>query len=362
MAFVLQGIPSFKENLGRGLSQGISQTVNESIKQRNKTARINALMGLGPDGRPLKKTSLFDQNTQEGSGGSPDVNDFNPEAEGISAVSGAQHDPFRLAKVLAGEGYKDLSAVAMEEGKIAEKRKMEQEERDYLPKKEYDQYAAKRNLEHLERADQLEKDAPNTEFALGMVEDALGDANKWAAARDWLADRTNFPGLKSAAGAELDSAIKNYFLGDLSSIKGGRPNVFIEKQIRDAYMKAGQDPISNQKILLGMKMKEQINRAIVDKTRDLEKKYTEKLGHLPSNFSTKLNESLKPEVSKIEKEAIDKLHKISDIQKVRNRLFRGHLKSGETLMMSPEGKAFAVKQKEVKMYRDEGYIPLGKKA
>ena len=161
-----------------------------------------------------------------------------------------EEDPFAEAERAAAVGLPEYARIATEKGKIAEKRKMAREEREFLPKKEYIEHAAKQNTQYLDKIKQISDDLPNTQFSLAMIEDALGDADKWAAAKDWMGNRTGFPGFRSAAGVELDSAVKNYFLGDLSSIKGGRPNIFLEKQIRDAYMKAGQDPISNQKILL----------------------------------------------------------------------------------------------------------------
>lgn len=351
------------KGLGAGVGSGLSQVsqfaqqmLMNRLEQQNKL-RLAEAIEKGEYGTPSASERL-------GGGTSPQLSETDT-SQGTPSISGRPsmepRDSFAKAKAYEAAGLTGHAKIASEEAKVSEKRKMAQEEREYLPKKEYEQHAAKRNIQYLDEVGQIEKDLPSTEFSLGMIEDALGDANKWAAAKDWMAEHTGFAGFRSAAGAELDSAIKNYFLGDLTSIKGGRANVFLEKQIRDAYMRAGQDPISNQKILLGMKLKESINRLRVEKTRELENKFIKDLGYLPSDFTTKVNNSIKSEASKLEKDAIDTLHNISKVQGQRDKLFRSYLKSGETLMMSPEGEPFAVRKSEVKMYREQGYIPMGEK-
>ena len=235
-----------------------------------------------------------------------------------------------------------------------------QSEREFIPKKEYIKHAAKENADFLDEVSQVEKDLPNTEFALASITDSLGNANKWAALRDQLAEHTGFEGFRSAAGAELDSAIKNYFLGDLSSIKGGRANVFLEKQIRDAYPKAGRDPIANQKVTIGMQMKEKINRLLVERTREMEKEEL-KQEFLSPGFKSRVRNSLKKDVEQIEKKAIDTMHHMTTIESSRDKIFRKYVKPGEVLMMDEQGQPFAVPKKEVQSYKDQGYIDLGEK-
>jgi len=257
-----------------------------------------------------------------------------------------------------------LATMPGPEGEFAKseyQRLLKEKEVQNIPRQEYYKHAATQNAAFLDRISQIERDRPNTEFALAGIEDALGDAGKWSAFQDTIADRTGYEGARSAAGAELDSFIKNYFLGDLSSIKGGRPNVFIEKQLRDAYPKAGRDPVANAKTVVGMRMKEDINKAYVDRSRELEEFYVNKQGSLPSNFEAIVNKSLKDQVESIEKQAIDILHHMSSIEKQRDTIYRKYLKPGEILMMDSSGQPFAVPQKEESAYKEQGYFSLGKK-
>jgi hypothetical protein len=381
MAFlgVLPEAPSFGTQLARGLGAGLGAGVSQAsqlaaqlgLEKYKQQQRQNLIQQIeGGVSRPSKPPSDEEflsllPKIEENIGRELTPKDLDAIYKNWNQFqveqTGMQADPFAKAKAYAAAGEHELARLETERAKLGEKERIARGEREFLPQKEYIQHASKKNIEYLDKIDQLEADMPTTEFAVGMIEDALGNADKWAAVRDRLAEVTQFPGFRSAAGTELDSAIKNYFLGDLSSIKGGRANQFLEKQIRDAYPKAGQDPISNQKILLGMRLKEKIARLKVEKTRELEQKFIEKQGYLPTDFKTMVNKTLIPEVEKIEKDAINTLHNMSKIQESRDKIFRAYLNPGETLMMDQEGNPFAVKKSEVSMYREQGYIPMGEK-
>lgn len=408
MVQILQPIPTFGQMMGRAVGEGVkgatdlySQMQVEKYKAKQTQKLIDQIENEGKEGTPkypapppsapgspadqvnmgelasefaadleeMQKTtgqkltpeqkgSYWQKFMESKNKGQPEAP---PEQEGSKA------EKYRKQALKSSlhpqlQGYsKAKTAQADVAEKEESKIRAEQRELERFPKKEFIEHEAKANSAYMDSIRQTAKDLPNTEFSLAMIEDALGDAGKWAAAKDTLAEKTGFMGFRSAAGAELDSAIKNYFLGDLSSIKGGRPNVFIEKQLRDAYQKAGLDPISNQKITLGMRMKESINREMVSETQKLYDKFIEEKGFLPPNFQEIVRKSLSERVGGIEKKTINTLHNLSKIEAQRDKIFRAHLKSGETLMMSPEGDPFAVPKNEIDTYKEQGYIPLGKK-
>ncbi len=91
---------------------------------------------------------------------------------------------------------------------IEQKQSEEASKRSFIPHEEYIKHASKENASFLDEVSQIEKDMPNTQFALAGIEDSLGNANKWAAFRDSIAERSGFEGARSAAGAELVS-LKN---------------------------------------------------------------------------------------------------------------------------------------------------------
>lgn len=270
-------------------------------------------------------------------------------------------DPYAEAEELASAGLHDESQIATQRAKGQEKRQLIKEEREFLPKSEYIKQSAKGNQTYIDKVHKIQDEIPDTDVSIKMMEDSLGGAGKWAAFRDMLAERTGFNGFRSAAGAELQSAIKKYFLSDLGSVKGGRPNVFIEKMLIDAYPKAGNDPISNQKIASGMRMKRDIDQLHVDTENQLEALYLKKQGYLPANFESLVKEKMKEKAIKIEKDTIKTLTNLNKISESRDKIFRSDLKPGESLMMSPDGEPFAVPKKELDAYKEQGYIQIGKK-
>lgn len=393
---LLPEAPSFGSQLGAalggGISQGLSASLNSYLENKKQQTALNNMLsalGISPQGQQAKKPSpLSDEDfisklpaIEQQLGRDLTPQDLDQLYSSMQAQSGmgALQQGFPSQQQQSGIGNltpeKVIAASAMAEkagfphlgtaiGSIYQQQQKEaakEKEREFIPQKEYIEHSAKQNSEFLNEISQSEKDLPITDFSISMIEDSLGDAGKWAAFRDRITETTGFEGFRSAAGAELDSAIKSYFLGDLSSIKGGRPNVFIEKQIREAYPKAGRDPISNQKIVLGMKMKEQINRLKVEKARELEDKFISQQGYLPPQFKSIVNKEIRSQVEEIEKNAIKQLHNMSRIQESRDKIFRTHLKSGEILMMDNEGNPFAVKKKEVPAYRERGFVPMGEK-
>ena len=162
--FILPKQPSLAEKLGAGIGEGLSQSsqLAQQLMMKNFEAQkrkqlIDAIEG----GQYESQGTNLTQNT-------PQDESF------ISSESPVrQKDPFSKAKAYASAGEHELARTATEEAKLSEKRKMAEEERGFLPKKEYIQHAAKQNVEFLEHIGQLERDMPSTEFSLAMVEESL---------------------------------------------------------------------------------------------------------------------------------------------------------------------------------------------
>jgi len=199
---------------------------------------------------------------------------------------------------------------------------------------------------------------PVSDISIKLAEEAVENPGKWDAYRDYLAENTGYEGFRSAKGAELQSAIKQYFLGDLASIKGGRPNQLIEKQLLDAYPRIGRDPISNQKILVGMKMQQEIQKIKVDATRKLEEKYLAEQGYLPPGFQGIVKKTIRSKIEEVEKKTINQLTSLSKFQGEYEKLAKKQLQTGEILMMSPNGEYEAIPKKSIQEAKDQGYIKL----
>lgn len=408
--------PSFAQKLGRGagqgLGEGLSEAVNRYIQRKEKekiidkinkmgseekkkdsrrkevprdrynlegkfgkyTDRIAHELGMDMEGESLdesQKQGLIPRFLEQMQEQTPyGTESFAEEEIGVSPSMREKQRPssdhlFKQAEALIAAGMEKEGALRAQQAKAAQREELTERERQekykQFPIQEQQKQEAQRTSEFIKKVDQIKDDQPTTQFALQMMSDALDNAGGWAAAKDLMADKTGYEGFRSASGAALDSAIKSYFIGDLTSIKGGRPNVFIEKQIRSAYPKAGLDPIANQKIMVGLQLKEKINNSLVNETQKIRDHYMKKQRYLPAGFKEMVYEKIRPQVEKYEKDSISTLKNLSDIESQRDQLLRTKLMRNEVLMMSPEGKPFAANKKEVAALKEQGYINVGKK-
>lgn len=228
-----------------------------------------------------------------------------------------------------------------------------------LPRKEYVKEASKNIPKFLNEVSNLQDTLPTSEASLKMIQDAF-ERGDTSGVRDRLADITGFEGLRTTQGAEMQSAVKNYFLSDLQMIKG-RPNMLIEKNILDSYPKMGRDLIANQKILSGLKMKNEIARTTIDTTRELENMFMKKQGYLPPNFDSIVKEAARPKVDAIEKRTIDQMESLNKFQRQYEKFAKASLRKGEYLMLGPEGDYVAVGKSEYEAARDAGYLKVAAK-
>lgn len=235
------------------------------------------------------------------------------------------------------------------ENMIEQQRKGNIEERKY----------AQQELKDVKgRIQNIRNELPNTEFSLQMAEDAIEGATSWDGYADWLAQTTGLEGFRTRKGAELQSAIKQYFLGDLSSIKGGRPNQLIERQLLDAYPKMGRDPIANRKILLGMQAKESISRAMAEEWGKLEDKYFKKGRSLPANAEYILRKRLEPIAERIQKKTLMNMDRLNKLGTREYNRMRKNLKSNEFLMLNAEGEIYAVPKSQINEYKEKDWIKI----
>lgn len=369
MVQVIEGGNPFASLLGGGV-RGFSHELNQGMQQKRVLQQIQAkeeakmkqklafavAAGLIPDpdtGRLAGKISPPKDITQELMPKTEQEHQLSPTFENEVQTKQSSEDPFAKAKAAA---LLDPTLAKI----FSEEAKREQEIRD-LPKKEYIKSEYKSLPKFMENIEASEDRLPTAEISIRLAEDAIEDPaakGKWNAFKDFLADKTGYEGFRSAKGAELQSAIKQYFLGDLSSIKGGRPNQLIEKQLLDAYPKIGRDPIANQKILAGMKMQHEIAREKVRVSRELEEKYLSEYGHLPVGFQAIVKKQMKPIADRLEKQTIKTLDSLSKFQNEFEKLSSKSLKKGEVLMLSPDGEYLAVPKTQYDEAKKQGYIKL----
>lgn len=328
----------FARSLGGGLSQGISSGLDLAQKLAAKKAELKQKQDFVSQYFPQNKPSSGSPNPQDGSSYPDQLNNMD-------------ETPNYTDEQIAAAMVVDPNL-----GKYLQSTQKEKRERDEFPKKEYLKGQYKNLAKHQEKINDLEDSLPSKDIAVKSMEEAI-ESGTLSGNKEWLANFTGHEGFRNAAGAELRSAVKSYFLGDLNSITG-RPNQFIEQQIVDAYPKAGNDPIANQKMLTGLKMQNEIAHARVDKTRELEEKYLAKMGYLPPNFEQIVNKELRPKVNEIEKNTIKQLNNLEKFQREYQKMATKSLKPGEMLMLNPEGTYEAVEKSKYREAKDAGYIKV----
>lgn len=238
-----------------------------------------------------------------------------------------------------------------------------QEDRDYgnfLQKKvEREEKLAQEETKPLkEDMRQISKDLPTSIASLNLIDESLGSANKFAAFKDFLAEKTGYEGFKSAPGAQLDSAVKQYFLGDLGQVKGAKPNMTIERTLLNAFPKAGRDPIANRIIFRGMQFKEELLKAKQDAYEKLQDEYLGKGKKLPYNAEYIINKQLRPEYQKIEKKLTQDINKLNKIDNEKFKILSKNLKKGEVLMLTPDGTPVGVQRDQLEEAKKQDYLRI----
>lgn len=351
MVQILEGKPNFAQSIASALGGGLQAGMSQG-------SQLASQLALESHKRNLKKKSFEDfaklRESRKGTGSMGEA--LAGRSEG-NAEEGSGREP-------AGENYYQEVEDAIASGlpkqftDILSKQAESQQKKAELPRQEYVKQEYKSLPKFLEAIDAAEDKMPIADISIKLAEEATEDPGKWAAFRDFLSEKTGYEGFRSAKGAELQSAIKQYFLGDLSSIKGGRPNQLIERQLLDAYPRIGRDPISNQKILVGMKMQQEIQREKVKIAREMEENFLSKQGYLPPGFQSMVKKQLKPFAEKVEKNTIKKLDALSKYQKGYESMATKQLRKGETLMLSPDGEYEAIPKESLDEAKEQGYIKL----
>ena len=121
----------------------------------------------------------------------------------------------------------------------------------------------------------LIKELEDTRKNIPIQEQAIMDIESAALGvglRDYLAETFHFEPLRTEEGAKLKTAIKDFFLSDLTRA-GARPNMWIEQQLADALPKIGRDPTANLITAAGMKFKLDLAKERVRLLDELSDKY-----------------------------------------------------------------------------------------
>jgi hypothetical protein len=164
---------------------------------------------------------------------------------------------------------------------------------------------------------------------------------------DYLADVTGFEPLRSSEGAKLKTAIKDYFLTDLTRV-GARPNMWVEQQLLDALPKIGRDAEANLITAEGLQFKLDLAKKRIDIIDDLSAKDTEKYGYVKGDIDSRASKLMKPFVEQAKKDLIDNITKIKKDAKPAK---------GYVRMINPDtGESWEILEGNMKEAKKAGWI------
>jgi hypothetical protein len=189
----------------------------------------------------------------------------------------------------------------------------------------------------LKELSQVRKNIPIQEQAIEDIKNASPDVG-W---RDYLAERYGFEPLRSSEGVKLKTAVKDFFLSDLTRA-GSRPNRWIEEQLAGALPAIGRSAEANQITAAGLQFKV-----------DLAKKRQEQIDDLTDDFGYSQID-LDKTASKMMKSYVVERQKLLEkqIREIKNK--KENLSGRLVDVMGPDGQIYEVDEEEVESL-PEGY-------
>ncbi len=180
------------------------------------------------------------------------------------------------------------------------------------------------------------------------IEDIIS-ASSEVSPLDYFADLTGIEPLRTASGAKLKTALKDFFLSDLTRA-GARPNQWIEMQLSDALPKMGRSVEANHIVAEGMKFKVDLAKKRIEIIDELAEKDRDKHGYVKGDIDSRASKAMKPYVEKRQKEMKNSIEMIK-----KNKILKGVPESKMIDVRGPDGQIYEIKASEIGDL-PEGYI------
>jgi|SRR5271166_6149115 len=368
----------FSAAVGQGLETGQQFYQQHQQRQAMEQAGFGDLAGLPPDLQKVaiaerlrgqEKQRLLGQKQEMlrglfgGQGqpqpgrGHPLANDGQEQEEGEqSGFDPTQITDEAIAQAAAvdpnvARSLQHAKDVALRERSAKTSREFEREKFEYGKSAEKEK-AARHEASEITKPLMLElqqarKNIPLQEQAIEDIKNAVPDVG----GLDYLADVTGFEPLRSASGAKLKTALKDFFLSDLART-GSRPNQWIEAQLMDALPKIGRSAEANLVVAEGMKFKVDLAKKRIDLLDELASQDTEKYGYTKGDIDSRASKLLKPFVEQRKKELIDNITAVKSKYKTIGK----ETKAGKYIKMkAPDGQTWEILPSDVKEAEASGY-------
>lgn len=270
------------ESIGKGLTTGIQGALE---------AR---LAGMKEAEKQKQQLQLIDEMRKRGMFGNAPSTESDAELETGVEPTVAQ---------MPQEGTDTATRMAIATLSPAAANALEHEEKMKIKQKEL---ALGESKDYRKKIEEVSSSLPDKRIALFRIEDALKN-NDLSSIQNFFADLAESKGLpgdylRTSSSAALQSGVKEFLLGDIARIKGGRPNQFIEKQLASAYPQAGYDKTANMKILKAMKTGTEIAQKEIEIYERISDEYEARGKPVPGNISKLVNKELKKYVTEKEDE------------------------------------------------------------
>lgn len=294
----------------RGLPLEKKMKLLDSLQKSNELSRKSALQQQLFGGRGSEEEQLYEQQsspegelTEQGEAlQSPEGEDV---VEQISAKP-RQKEPMDVTQI-SDEQLVQLEQIDPKLAKALRDIKKSRRE-EFLQDRDYH---SKKSDKYLEEIEASAAEMESQQAALNQMEQAVTDKSYLGNFADWFADVSGAEIFRTAKGAQLVGAKKDFLI---KSIRGlaGRPNQWIEQQINSMFATAGRSEEANQKsvaILKASLAKQNHKNEIAMALRDA---YEEKLGYVPRNISSQVDQLTKDYNKKEEKRLEYDLQRLSE--------------------------------------------------
>lgn len=206
--------------------------------------------------------------------------------------------------------YSQIAGISVVSKGIGDVRTKEAEMIQRKKTKEADRHE-KLSVPYLTEVQKVGRTLPMKRSMLTNINDAISKGGNFT--RDWMADKTGMDWLRSSEGVQLNTAGKEFFLEDLSRIKGGRVNQFLERTLKQALTQFGIKPQANATIAALMEMNVKINEAESEIGQQVADALEDKHGFLHRDLEPISTAYLSDEVQRIEDETIAEIRRIQEM-------------------------------------------------
>ncbi len=356
--------PSFAQSILGGISEGIAPAIQyyqNSQREKERKAQLKNLTGIDAP-EEFQKMQFASQLENQGKGEQlkgqleQDEQNYNTIKDAFgnkfanvwkSSPTGARTELLKGALDAKMRGYdiEDmLSNVPEHQTTVDEniipdlsKKPKGLTTAEWTKEKRKELYEVNKPI--LKELGELRKNIPLQEQAINDIKTAAPGVGL----RDWIADTYGFEPLRSESGVKLKTAVKDFFLSDLTRA-GARPNQWIEQQLASALPTIGRNPESNLITAAGLEFKVDLAK----KRSELIDELSEKYGNSSVDLDRTASKMMKSYVSERQKLLEDQ------IKGIKNKYEQKDLSGRFIDVIGPDGQTYEVDESEAEQL-PEGY-------